>query len=365
MYSVREVVVKILSFKYKNMGYADVTAEDMVSRRLSEFRNRSYPAKVRKIAKRHGFLPSTVLALGITEDNYQDYLSDTDYYKMGPLNGDYHPWVNNKITLKYLLGDLASYMPKYFYEIQEGGSILKLFECPAECDASVAGITKLLQSERSLAIKRLKGFGGAGFYKVFYDEKNDLYVNDVKYTQEEFEKFLGGLSNYLILEYLESAGLPAQIYPKTANSIRVIIGKEDGKQYHISNFIKFGNQESGYVDNLTGGGISCPIDENGEFIFGYTKVKGVMVEVDEHPDTHAKLVGKLKEWDEIQEMAQKVMERLPQLTYCGFDFVVSDKGVKILEINDMSGFLTTQKYTPLLKNKEDNFYLKRLAKLNF
>ena len=365
MYSIREIVVKILSFKYKNKGYADVTAEDMVSRRISEFRNRSYPSKIRKLAKKHGFLPSTVLALGITEENYSDYLSDTDYYKLGPLNGDYHPWVNNKITLKYLLGDLACCMPRYFYQIEEDGYILKLFECPEECEASAAGIIKLLKKERSLAIKRLKGFGGAGFYKAYYDENDNLYVNDVKYTEEEFDKFLGTIPNYLVLEYLESAGLPAQIYPKTANSIRVIIGKEGGKQYHISNFIKFGNAESGYVDNLTGGGISCPIDENGEFSFGYTKVKGVMVEVTEHPDTHVKLCGKLQEWDEIQEMAQKVMARLPQLTYCGFDFVISDKGIKILEINDMSVFLTTQKYSPWLKNKEDNFYLKRLEKLIF
>lgn len=365
MYSLREVVVKILAFKYKNMGYADVTAEEMVSRRLSEFRDHSYPANVRRIAKRHGFLPSTVLALGITEDNYADYLSDTDYFKMGPLNGEYHPWVDNKITLKYLLGDLASCMPRYFYQIQEGGNILKLFECPEDCESSVTGICKLLKRERSLAIKRLQGYGGAGFYKAFYDDNNVLYVNDKEYSETEFEKFLGSLSHYLVLEYLESAGLPAKIYPKTANSIRVIIGKEGGKLYHISNFIKFGNMESGYVDNLTGGGISCPIDENGEFKFGYTKVDGVMVEVEEHPDTHVKLCGKLDEWNEIQAMALKVLERLPQLTHCGFDFVVSDKGVKILEINDMSGFLTAQKYSPLLKNKEDNFYLKRLAKLNF
>ena len=365
MYSKREIVVKILSFKYKSKGYSDITAEELVSRRLSEFRNHSYPKRVKKIAKRYGFFPSTVLALGITENNYQDYLSDTDYLKMGPLNGEYHPWVDNKISLKYLLGDLASYMPRYFYQIQEGGNIIRLFECPEDCDNSIDGIIELLRKEKSLAIKRLQGFGGAGFYKVYYDHENTLYVNDVKYTEEEFVAFLGNLSHYLILEYLESAGLPAQIYPKTANSIRVIVGKDGEKQYHISNFIKFGNKESGYVDNLTGGGISCPVDENGEFSFGYTKVDGVMVEIDEHPDTHQKLCGRLEEWDTIQKMAQEVMNRLPQLTYCGFDFVISDKGVKLLEINDMSGFLTTQKYTPLLKNKDDNFFLKRLEKLNF
>ena len=52
MYSKREIVVKILSFKYKSKGYSDITAEELVSRRLSEFRNHSYPKRVKKIAKR-------------------------------------------------------------------------------------------------------------------------------------------------------------------------------------------------------------------------------------------------------------------------------------------------------------------------
>lgn len=361
----RTIIIRALSFKYKLRGYSEIAADEMVARQLTEHIKGKYPRKVRKIAKKYGFLPSTVLALGITEDNHQDYLSDNDYYKLTPLNGIYHPWVNNKISLKYLLGEMAGIMPKYYFQIIKDGEVIRMFECSKEHEASVDGIISLLRSERVLALKRLEGYGGAGFYKVYYSEKGQLYLNDEICSEEKFRELLFHLSDYLVMEYLECSGLPAQIYPKTANSIRVIFGKVDGELYSIGNFIKFGNLESGYVDNLTGGGISCPIDNQGMFRIGYTKEQGVMIEIEEHPDTHAKLSGKLDEWEEIIEMAHKVMERLPQLSYCGFDFVISDKGIKILEINDMSGFLTLQKDCPLLKNKENNFYLKRLEKLNF
>lgn len=360
--SFRNKIVKLLALKYVRRGFSHIAAEDMVSQSISQRTKGNYSKIVRKTARRYGFLPSTVLALGINEDNYMNYLSDKDYYSLTPFNGEYHFWVNNKITLKYLLGDMASYMPKYFFQVQKDGTTLKLFECPRDIEATPHGILKLLYQERSLAIKRIEGFGGTGFYKAYLDEENKIYVNDKIYSEIDFITFVSDIPNYLIMEYLESAGLPASIYPKTSNSIRLIYGKHEGRLYNIGNFIKFGNAGSGYVDNLCGGGISCPVDEQGKFSFGYTIENGVMVQINEHPDTRVALSGKLECWDEIEQIAMKVMERLPQLSYCGFDFVISDKGIKILEINDMSGLKTIQKYTPLLQNKEDNFYLKRIEK---
>ena len=359
-----DTAVKLLSYKYKKSGYSDLAAEGMVMAHLVETIKGGYSSEVRRFAKKHGFLPSTVLALGITEDNYKDYLSDDDYYRLTPLDGEYHSWIDNKLTLKYLLGDLAGYMPLYYFQIMPDGRILRLFECSDVYEESADGILELLKTEKSLGIKRLVGGGGEGFYKAEYRTAEGFFVNDKAYSPSQMNKFIKGLKNYLILEYLESAGLPAKIYPKTANSIRVIIGVEDDKKYYIGNFIKFGDSGSGYVDNLTGGGISCPVNKNGDFNVGYTKVAGAMTEIHEHPDTHQILVGHLDEWDQIMELAHKIMKRLPQLTYCGFDFVISDKGIKLLEINDRSGFLTLQKERPLLSDKQDNFYLKRLKKIN-
>lgn len=360
--TLRKKVVSFFALKNIRKGFSRIAAEDMVSRLISQRTKGNYSRKVWKVARRYGFLPSTVLELGINKDNYMNYLSDKDYYSITPLNGEYHSWINNKITLKYLLGEMASYMPKYFFQIESDGSILKLFECPSCIESTPRGILNLLYQEKSLAIKRIKGLGGAGFYKAYLGEGDAIYVNDKLYSETDFITFVSNIPDYLIMEYLESAGLPAVIYPKTSNSIRVIYGKHEGKLYNIGNFIKFGNAGSGYVDNLTGGGITCPVDDRGEFSFGYKKEKGVMVQINEHPDTKVPLDGQLECWEEIIQMAMDVMERLPQLSYCGFDFVISGKGIKLLEINDMSGLITIQKHRPLLQNREDNFYLKRIEK---
>lgn len=360
---LKDIVIQILSYKYKRQGFSTIAAEEMVLEHLMERFKGGYKRDVLRIAKKHGFLPSTVLALGITEENYQDYLSDDDYFRLTPLDGRYHSWIDNKLTLKYLLGELSSCMPLYYFQILSDGRVLKLFECPDRYKDSEEGILHLLYDVKKLGLKREFGALGEGFYKAVCDDKGNIFVNDKRYTEPEFLAFIRNLREYLVIEYLESAGIPAEIYPKTVNSIRVIIGIEDRRQYMLGSFIKFGEKNSGYVDNLSGGGIACPIDQEGCFCGGYTKLNGVLIDIEEHPDTHKKLCGRLEQWEEINQLAQKILMKLPQLTYCGFDFVISDKGVKLLEINDRSGFLTIQKYSPLLKNKTDNFYLKRLDKI--
>lgn len=321
-----------------------------------------YDPQIIKFAKKHGFLASTVIALGINEKNYVDYLSDYDYWRMYPLDGRYHSWINNKLSLKYLLGDLGKYMPEYYFQITQDMGVFKLLDCPSGYSNDLDGIMSLIFDVKKVGLKDIDGFYGRGFYKAEVIGK-DIFVNDKKYSREEFEEFILKLDNYIVMEYLESAGVSASIYPKTANSIRYIVAIEKGKRYKIGSFIKFGNKKSGYVDNLSEGGITAPIDKNGHFEFGYCKIDGVMTKIENHPDTGRRLEGIINEWDEIEHVAQIIMSRLPQLTYLGFDFVVSTKGVRLLEINDRSGLLTIQKNTPLLKDKEDNFYINRLKKI--
>ena len=68
-------------------------------------------------AHSHGFTAEFAYVLGINEDNYSNYLSQYDFYKVWPLNNWARIWVNDKLTLKYTLSklDLEKYMPNYYY----------------------------------------------------------------------------------------------------------------------------------------------------------------------------------------------------------------------------------------------------------
>lgn len=347
--------------KLMKEGFSYVSAEKYVSEMGNED-YKKYNKQIVKFSKKHGFLCANVVAYGINENNYHDYLCDKDYCKLFPLDGEYHSWIDNKLELKYLLGDLGKYMPEYYFQITKNNGILKLLDCPDSLENNINGVLELLYDKGKFGIKAVRGYGGADFFKAEIINGN-IFVNDKEFNEKNFSDFIVELDNFIIMEYLESSGLLSEIYPKTANSIRYLIGVDHGKQYKIGNFVKFGRKGSGYIDNLTGGGITCPIDENGYFSFGYESDNGVLKEIYAHPDTKHELCGKIENWDEIESIVQKIIKRLPQLTHMGFDFVISDKGVKLLEINDKSGLMTIQKNRPLMKNKENNFYWKKLSEL--
>lgn len=85
-----------------------------------ELSHQGYNAEYAEWSLSKGFLFSTAKVLGINQTNYKNYLSDEDFYKSWPLNSWTRIWVDDKMTLKYILeGTKFSHlMPKYFFILQ-------------------------------------------------------------------------------------------------------------------------------------------------------------------------------------------------------------------------------------------------------
>ena len=80
---------------------------------------------------RRGFWADKLNFYQLTEDNYRDYLSDFDYYRMHPLNkGGYSRWIDDKLTFKYILSKYNEFLPEYYAEIDLGGNIAWLMDYP-------------------------------------------------------------------------------------------------------------------------------------------------------------------------------------------------------------------------------------------
>ena len=75
-------------------------------------------------AHARGFLAESAVAYNLKEaEHIEDYLSDYEYYRIWPLNSWERIWINDKLTLKYMLAGTKydRYMPKYFYIRQRTG----------------------------------------------------------------------------------------------------------------------------------------------------------------------------------------------------------------------------------------------------
>ena len=301
-----------------------------------------------RIAQIHhrGFLVGDWLTMGITESNYKKYLSSKQYYSLHPYNGRYSDWIDDKLTLKYILHgtELSEHMPDYYFLIRGDGVIHALMDCPFIKDTySAEDIFDLLAAKRELAIKKIKGSLGIGFYKAEYLYDGTILLNNKPVDRNTFIQILketeGG---YVVTEYLHPHKDLAKFSENTANTIRYIACRVDGQLQYFKGYVRFGTKQSGAVENFNAGGVLCSLDQNGIFKEGYIlsdiKKKSIKI-IKTMPDTNIPLCGKIPHWDEIEFVVKKTDHLFPMLDYLGFDFVVTaDEKVNILEINSLTSF---------------------------
>lgn len=68
-------------------------------------------------AYRHGFLSYRLPQYNITKDNHLNYISDFEYKWLRHINGKYRHWMEDKITVKYIVSDFRECFPGYYYYI--------------------------------------------------------------------------------------------------------------------------------------------------------------------------------------------------------------------------------------------------------
>jgi len=317
------------------------------------FHNKNFTLKEKLWAHRRGFLTRFYALNHLTDQNYKDYLSFSDYYKLHPINGIFSRWIDDKLTIRYLLDPFLEYLPQYYYHFYRG-ELLKSLDCPRGYEKNIEDVIKLLKSKKLLAVKLLSGSAGQGFIKLSY-EKERIAINDESVQEHEIKEVLKGWlhlrhSGYLITEFIKPCEQLTKIWENTSNSLRVLIIRNKNRNPMIAeSFIRFGTNKSGVVDNADAGGVACLINpDNGTFSRGIIG-KEYYQEIELHPDTHQPLRGIIPNWTLIKNKIIEISAYIPQVICLGFDIIVTNAGFKIIEINSHPGIY--QHNTPFLKNE--------------
>lgn len=302
--------------------------------------------------------------MGLTQHNYQQYLSTRDYCSLHPLNGSYSSWIDDKLTLKYILhGTAASqYMPDYYYELMSDGRIVGLMDLPTSYTLSVEGIASLLRDKHLLAFKLIKASLGVGFYRVEYKD-GDYWMNDERMDLEAFKEKLTSLRGYLITEFLLPHPEIAQLCSRSTGCLRYIVGRKlNGDLIDIYSFMRFGTARSNFVENYNSGGVLA-ILRDGHYTEGNVLDPQTHQNkrITRHPDNGIALNGTIPHWDEIKQAAHTIANVLPQMSYMGIDFCVTrDDKVKIIEINSLSSLDAFQLDQSIFNLPGGEFFKERL-----
>lgn len=311
-------------------------------------------------AYRHGFFAYRITEYGLNDDNYHLYLPDSVYYRLHPINGRFHFWIDDKLTMKYVLYPFDIYLPRYYYYLGNGGQVTRLMDCPTEYSESVDGVLSLLRQESRLAAKLISGSRGQGFYSLAYQEGQYL-LNNEPINIAELKAFLARKQRYLLTEWLFSNPELSRIWSGAASSVRIVAYRNANQTRIAGAYVKFGTSSTGPVDNIAVGGISAKVDlDSGTFsdprIFRDNQMQAIMV----HPDSGEVINGTLPFWEEIKSTLYAIGDYLPNLIYMGYDIIISENSFKIIEINSLPAIDILNCYRPLLSDPDVSEFFNRL-----
>ena len=311
---------------------------------------KAFPADeaTKKWALTKGFYPGRVELYGLTEDNYKNYLPDYGYFMIHPINHHFRIWVNDKLSLKYILNsnNCEDTMPEYYLYVENNGCYTYLMDCPEIINKDENFILNLLKYKGTLAIKPNSGTsGGRGFVKLEF-KNNEIYANNKLISMADFEEIVEHLENNIVTEYAYQHEELAKVWPDSECTLRVIMAKlpkgsiYDESEWHCTvSYARFGSSVSGGASNLSSGGIGIGFDfETGKYHDFGIRYKRFCHDgkwkITEHPDTH--IVWKengLPNWQFVKDKIEQVCKHISSLDYLGLDIIITPNGFKFCEIN--------------------------------
>jgi len=295
-----------------------------------------------------GFNHHRIEQYGISESNHKNFISDFEYEYLGHINNKYRVWFEDKVTIKYILSDFSECMTAYYYLIAKN-KIIPLMDCPKGYIGSYEDIFRLVRTRGILALKLDEGTHGKGFFKFTF-LSGKYYLNEKESSKEEIIAMLNEVNNqYLVTEFIQQHPSLAHIYPGSVNTARLIVFKKDGRTAQIGNgYMRFGNSETGGVDNVGAGGIGADLDISTGYYNNAVRIRNNMTieSCSKHPDTGVPIEGYLPNWNNVIQTVLKIADSLPEIEYMGFDVAFTKDGIKLPELNRFPDFPKLNKLTP-------------------
>lgn len=354
-------------------GFSEKFAKFYLNILEEEKNNKAFDRDFVEWAHERGFRAEVASLYDINDSNYQDFLSDYDYYRIWPLNNWTRIWINDKMTLKYMLANTnyGDFMPQYYYYTSPNGLRALLDNPYNDQEADAKQFMKLLSEVKEFACKPCNGSTSVGFFKMTY-KSGKFYADNKEILEKDFEHFLVCNPNYVFTEYLKPAGILKEISPQI-HTLRIVTVNQNGSSPQmIGGYLRIPNDLSvsaNYIsleDNSDKFNIVTDINtETGEFFDAKKVYINRKEDISVHPNSKVKLSGKIKNYDLLYDTVIGIAKRFNNIEYMGFDIGVSEDGFKCMEINTHPGIGHMQMYRSLFNDSfTEAYYKSKIEKLN-
>ena len=201
-------------------------------------------------------------------------------------------------------------------------------------DSSLEDFKDFVSDKKFIFAKRIDDFGGKGIDRIdLAEQKNLKILYDTLISNGQF----------LVEEPIVQHSKLNQICSTSVNTIRIVTILSGGAANVMYALIRIGDGIK-YVDNISSGGLYCPIDENGMISKpAFCDATGEYYEY--HPITKTKLVGfEIPYFKQAIELVKKAAFEVPKVCYVGWDVAISENGPVLIEGNSLPSYDMCQNY---------------------
>lgn len=309
------------------------------------------PVATRIRAWRHGFSGWSWLTLDLDHNDWRVYLPDAANARAQKIDGPVARSVlKNKLLFETVVGAHVR-VPRVYAAI-ERGMVTPLRTEFSATDA--AGVAAWCREYGGLVIKPLDA--AEGRHVVSLEVVDGAFHLDKRPVPEEVAvRQVASMDGCLVTEMIRQGPYAHAIFPDAVNTMRIVTmtDVDTGEPFIAAAIHRFGTAKSAPTDNVSRGGLRSGIDlETGALTFAsasWTYRQGAgFAEYHDHPDSKTRITGtRVPRWDEVKATLLRVVKCLPMLLYVGWDVVVTDDDIVLIEGNH-SPALATQLYHPYL-----------------
>jgi hypothetical protein len=303
---------------------------------------------------RHGFLSRDDVLYDLDEESRRRYVSEYQRELTRPLNGQWKNALDNKLYFHRLLEPFDAHRPAVYAYLKRD-RFIPVDSSDETAEPTVNDGTRVrdrLDRDGQVVVKPTYGTTGSQIL-VCSRTGEHYHVNKEEKTATEFEALIANLDERLVCEFIEQAPYAAELYPGSANTLRMLSmwDPETDEPFITFAVQRIGTERSAPVDNFSRGGLSAEVDlASGELNQAvHSPYTGSLDWHDTHPETGAQIVGvEVPDWRALRDGILDIAAQFPQLPYVGWDVLITDEGeFTIIEANSCTD-VTLQVHRPLL-----------------
>jgi len=311
-------------------------------------RHTSWTARLR--AWRMGFKVKSHQLLQLDRRDATHYVPDFPLARrLTAINGFWNPIIGNKLVMAYTAHALGVPTPAPLGCILAG----EAYSLDGQGTTDILhALEQWLGATSRLVFRPHWSGGGEGVF--FVDREGPQWrINERPAEPAELRALLGAIDRYLVTAYAQQAEYARRIFPRTANTLRVLTLRDDDGPFVAAVVHRFGSSRSFPVDNFHAGrgGLTAPVDP-ATGVLGAALIAddaGRLVHTNHHPETGERIEGvEVTHFHRALEGMLRLCHALPEGRCVGWDALITDEGYTIIEANSLPHLHVWQVHAPLL-----------------